>query len=59
MITPKESQVWQDSSGYKYTTFISGYNVGSHDKYGNVFNIESVVHGVNGWERVFPEVNDE
>jgi hypothetical protein len=58
MITPKEDELWQDSNGNKYMPFLNGGKISFVGKFGNFWEFDIVVHGVNGWERVFPEVND-
>ena len=59
MITPEIEELWEDKKGHKYMTFQCGYEINFVDGFGNFHSFEDVVHGEDGWKRVFPGVDYE
>ena len=58
MIIPKEEELWQDGNGYKFMPFLINGVISFVGKYGNFFDFGRVVHGENGWERLWPIVKE-
>ena len=59
MIKPQIDEFWEDAKGNKYMTFYTGYTLCFVGALGNYHDFNDVVHGVDGWQRLYPVVDYE